>query len=107
VTEQGQPIIERRKTFIQKHGDQILSGAMLAGILATFTLIFSMNDSMQQVLTKLEFFEQRVTTLESNFDRYQTKEAARAAWEAQALRDEMAKARVEQLERTFMREKDQ
>ena len=93
-----QPIIERRIGGFQRHGERIVSGLILTGIAAICGLIFSMNDSMQQVLTKLEYFEQRVTAVEADLSRYQTKEAAAAAWAAQDLRDQMTHARINQVE---------
>lgn len=97
MTEQGQPIIERRKSFIQKHGDGILSGAILAGIVGIAALVWDVGGAVKVMQAQLASFDTKLSATDARFQLYQTKEAARAEREAQALRDQMTNSRIDQV----------
>jgi hypothetical protein len=83
---------------LQQHIEKILASGVLAALLFVGTAIYDMSGTLRVVLNRLDTLDAKFTVVDARFERYQTKEAARAAWEAQSLRDQMIHSRIDQVQ---------
>lgn len=88
-------------TSFQQHTEKILAGSVLAALLFVGAAIYDMSGSLRVVLNRLDTLDAKFTVVDARFDRYQTKESARASWESQGLRDQMIHSRINQIQNSL------
>jgi hypothetical protein len=82
---------------LKQNAEKIVVSIVIATLLFVGTALWSTNGTLAVLVNRMDNLDTKLATLDIRFERYQTKEQAKAERETQALRDQMTSDQIRQL----------
>ncbi|MDX1816098.1 MAG: hypothetical protein R3180_00155 [Marinobacter sp.] len=82
---------------LMQHAEKIIVSIVIATLIFVGTALWSTNSTLAVLVNRMDTFDRKLVAIDDRFERYQTKEQARAERETQAIRDQMTADQIKQL----------